>query len=204
MNSPEFTHFPKFEDLPEKAQLRIGSISQKYGLPPQQAVVVIMMLTKGATAQQVAVVCRKSGVVLKHGDIKEIAREMDGWVSIETRRQRVLQTLEEKGLLTPERREALLAATTAAAVAAVYFEAIPLEPYTGGEQADSGGSIWWQMADGMDPWTLVDLFDVSDLISDAWESVWKAAGGAVEGAGDLLSTAWDQVDFSSLWDGIDF
>ncbi|HWL54923.1 MAG TPA: hypothetical protein VNQ90_20945 [Chthoniobacteraceae bacterium] len=203
MNSPEFARFPKFEDLPEQAQLRIGSISQKYGLPHQQAMAVMLMLSKGATAQQVAVICRKSDVALKHGEIKEIAREMNGWVSLGARRRRALRTLEEKGLLTPERREALLAATTPAAVAAVYFEAIPLEPYVGQEQAASGDGAWWSMLDGIDPWTLCDFFEVPGLISDAWEKVWKAAGGAVEGAGDWLSAGWDQIDFSSFWDGID-
>lgn len=67
-----------------------------------------------------------------------------------------------------------------------------------------GDALGWQVLNGVDPWTLYDLFEVPDLVSDAWESVWKAAGGAVEGAGDWLSTGWDQVDFSSFWDGIDF
>lgn len=194
-----FPALPSFDALPPEIQQRIDGLAQRFGLTHPQAMALIMLVTKGLPDDAILASCRKSGIALKRPDLRAIREEIDLWITVPTRREKVKALLEARGLLTEERRKALDAATTPAAIMAIYFEATPLPPGTPSQLPTDPAWSWWGVYDALDARILIDIFG-SETFSTAVQKVWETASGLAEGAGDLLSNAWESVDLSSLFD----
>lgn len=198
----ERSSLPSFDSLPPEARQRIDTLAGRFGLTHAQAMALMMLVTKGLPDDRILAACGKSGITLKRSDLRVVREEIDQWITVPTRRQKVMEILEQRGLLTDERRKALEEATTAAAIMAIYFEATPLAMNPNQRTTVDSVEGWWLFFDALDVLRLIDFFG-SSALANTFEKTWEFTSGLAGGAGDLISGAWESIDLSSLFDGFD-